>query len=270
MKKDIYQYLSYKAYLNDHIDSKPGHGRGLRSKLAEALNCQTSHISQVLSGESHFNFEQADLVSEFLGHTKDEARFFLLLVHHERAGTPSLKNKIREQIQETQSKRLVLKDRVDVKTVLSKEDQATYYSSWHYAVVHVMLTIEAFQNKDRLAKRLGLSTRRISEILEFLESIGLAKQEAGKYKVGEARIFLGSDSPMITKHHTNWRMQAIQSLDREDFRDDLHYSSAVTVSLKDAFHIKSVLIKHIEEIKAAVRDSGAEEGYCFALDFFKI
>lgn len=73
---------------------------------------------------------------------------------------------------------------------------------------------------------------------------------------------------MISKFHTNWRVQAIRSLDREEFGQDLHYSSAISIAEADFPRIKGMLVKAIEEIKAVIRESEAEAAYSFSLDLF--
>lgn len=271
MKKDVFDFKEYKAYLHAVIASKPKRGRGVRMTLAQAIGAPVSHISQVLGGSSHLSFEQAEGVNEFLGHTQDEAGFFLLLVQHARAGTPALRRRIEGQIQIVLDKRLILKERLGVKAMLSVEDQAIFYSSWVYGAIHVMLTIERFQSREALSRYLGISSKRVGEILEFLISIGLAVQkENGRFGVGTARIHLGNDSPMISKFHTNWRMRAIRSLEEENANQDLHYSSAITISEGDMSRIKSLLVKYIEEIKAIISDSKEEGLHCFSLDFFRL
>lgn len=270
MKANVFSYRSYKAYLRAAIADKTIHGWGSKSALARALSCQTSHISQVLKGQSHFSLEQADNVNNFLDHSRDEAQFFLLLLQLERAGTQSLRDFLQTQLDQLLEKQLVLKNRVNIKRVLSGEDQATYYSAWYYAAVHILITIPGFQTKNEISGYLGLSTRRVSEILDYLVSINLAVKLGNRYRVGDARIYLGSDSSMVAKHHANWRIQAIQSLDRGSTKSDLHYSSVISLSRSDCENIKLQLVKSIEEIKARVKDSKEEELMCFSLDFFKI
>jgi hypothetical protein len=63
-------------------------------------------------------------------------------------------------------------------------------------------------------------------------------------------------------------MKAIQALERQ--KDNLHYSSAVSLSKQDIMKIHSHLVDSIQQVKATVRDSKEEELYCFALDFFRI
>jgi uncharacterized protein (TIGR02147 family) len=270
MKKEIFDYRDYKGYLEAYIRSQPKAGRGLRMAIAEHIGSPVSHISQVLNGNSHLTMEQAEGVNEFLGHTQDEAQFFLFLVQLARAGTPALRKRISSQMQQVLERRLVLKDRLGIKS-LTKEDQMEFYSSWVYGAIHVMLSIPGMQTKEAISRYLGISVKRTAEILEFLVSIGLAKpKEKGRYEIGTARIHLGVDSPLISKFHTNWRMKAIQSLEKENASEDLHYSSVVTISESDFINIKAQLVKQIEDIKAVIKSSPEEGVHCFNIDFFRI
>lgn len=271
MKKDLFDYKDYKSYLSAYIKAQPKGGRGIRLAMAQHMGSPVSHISQILNGKSHLSLEQAESVNEFLGHTQEESQYFILLVQLSRAGTPALRKRLSFQIQQILEKRLILKDRLGVKQTLSKESQMEFYSSWLYGAVHVMLTIPKFQSKETISQHLGISLKRTAEILEFLVSTGLAVQkDKGKFDIGEARIHLGSDSALISKFHTNWRMKAIQSLEKETASEDLHYSSAITISDSDFLKIKSQLVKCIEEIKQVIRDSPAEGVHSFNIDFFKL
>jgi uncharacterized protein (TIGR02147 family) len=270
MKNSVFEYDSFKRYLRDYIRAQVGHGRGFKSKMAKALNCHMTYVSQVLNKDANFSLEQADELNSFLGHTKDESHYFLLLVQLERAGTTSLKNKFKEQIATIHEKRLVLKDRVDIKRVLSPLDQTQYYSAWYYAAIHILVTIPEFQTKENMAKHLHLSLEKVSMILEFLVSIGLVAFENGRYKNGVNRIFLGSDSLMISKHHANWRMKAIESLDR-DSANDIHFSTVVSFAHEDRNRIREFLVKSIEGAREIVRSSKHEQELsCLNVDFFKI
>jgi len=58
-----------------------------------------------------------------------------------------------------------------------------------------------------------------------------------------------------------------KSLDRLD-KKDLHYSSVITASKADADQIKEIMVRAIESVRAVVKNSPDEEGYCYSLDFF--
>ena len=65
-------------------------------------------------------------------------------------------------------------------------------------------------------------------------------------------------------------MKTIQALENEEFTDNLHYSSAVTISEADHDRIKSMLVKTIDEIKKIIKDSKEEGIHVLSFDFFRI
>ena len=127
-----------------------------------------------------------------------------------------------------------------------------------------------FQTRDALARHLHLSVSKIMEVLSFLISTGLAEEEGGKFVAGRMSIYLGDNSPLISKHHTNWRVRAVQSLDTPQMHD-LHYSALSTVNSKDIPVVREILVKAIEEIRTIVKASSPENAlFCYNLDLFGI
>jgi hypothetical protein len=101
----------------------------------------------------------------------------------------------------------------------------------------------------------------VGQVLQFLVSSGLAVEKKGRFQTGPTSLHLGSDSVMISKHHANWRLQAIQALEREQ-PDELHYSSAVTVSRKHVPEVRKILVAAIEQVRSVVKNSTEECLYC--------
>ena len=98
----------------------------------------------------------------------------------------------------------------------------------------------------------------------------LSKCPAGpRYSIGKARIHLGADSPLIARHHINWRLQAMRALEKGE-RENLHYSSSVSISHEDFSKIREILVRAIESVKEVVRPSPEEKAACFAMDWFEI
>jgi uncharacterized protein (TIGR02147 family) len=269
-RREIFQYSDYKRYLNDYIRGLPAHGHGFRSRMAEKAGCRVAFISQVLNGHLHLSLEQSEAMNELLEHTTEESDFFLLLTQYTKAGSAKLRERLGAQMERARQKRLVLKDRVDIKTSLDPAAQATYYSSWHYAAIHILVTIQKFQTREAIADHLALPPRKVGEVLEFLQSAGLVQSNGGRLTAGLNRLCLGSDSPMIARHHTNWRMRAIDSLDH-DPASDVHISTLLSFSEKDLLKLKEQVVNSIEGTRGIARVSSPEEVlYCFCVDFFKV
>ena len=269
MKKTIFDYDNYKNYINERITNSPSKGRGIKLKLSECLSCQTAFISQVLKGVPNFSLEHAVKLNIFFDHTKEEARFFILLLQLERSGSEDLGNFFKNEIKELREKRSDLKNRFDIKNSLKKVDQQVYYSSWLYACIHMMIAVPEFQTPQSISRHLNLPREKIIEILTFLEETGLIEKKGIHYEIGVTKIHLSKDSPQIQRHHTNWRMQAIRSIDINESAD-LHYSTVVSLSKSDVPTVKEILIKAIEECRSVIRDSKEEKIQSICIDFFGV
>ena len=267
-EKQIYDFSDYKAYLQAKVGAKSAR-RGLKSAMAKALSCQPTYISQVLNGHAHLSSEQAADLNEFLNHNKDESHFFLLLLQKDRAGKKNLKKYYQDQMQEVLDRRLNLTKRLGTQNNLSEENRNTYYSSWHPLAIHIALSVPHLQTKEAIAQHFHLPLKKVVSVLEFLVSTGLAQQMGERFTTDNSLVRIGNESTHIQKHHTNWRTQAVESLDREDLQD-LHYSAVVSLSKADARHLKDRMLEHIKEYVNTIRDSKEEEVYSLCLDFFSL
>ena len=72
---------------------------------------------------------------------------------------------------------------------------------------------------------------------------------------------------MISKHHTNFRIQAIRALEKET-SDELHYFGVISVSREDLPKIREVLIQALDQVRTIVKDSSDETVYCYSLNLF--
>jgi uncharacterized protein (TIGR02147 family) len=253
----IFDYRDYKSYLSDRsIES--GLRSGFKSGLANACGCNSACISNVLRGNAHLSAEQANSASFYLKLTPDEMHYFLLILQRARAGTTSLRAYFDVQ------KRLGMKER------LSKSDQAKYYGSWFYAAVHVALSIPRLsRSEEALAEYLGLSIATVKKTLDFLVTTGLAVYSSGRYTIGERHLHLGKNSENIKKHHQNWRIKVLHSLEN-DGEQELHYSSAVTLSRDDAFKVREILLSAIKNSVDLIVKSPEEDVFALIVDFIAL
>jgi len=266
---NIYNFDDYKKYIKKIFDTEV-EGRGRRSKLAEALHCQTGFISQVLNGETHFSLEHGIKINHFLGHNKDEEHFFMLLLQKGRAGSHDLEEYYASQIKFLREKKQEIKNRIAVDATLDEKDYHIYYSQWYFAAIHILSSIPHFQTREAMAQKLQLPLALVTTVLEFLLLKGLVVQKDNLYKIGHTRIHLDKKSPLISKHHTNWRIEAIKSLEHEKSEVDLHYSSILSLAKKDALKIREFLLELLEKSEPILRDSPEEELCALCIDLFEL
>lgn len=265
----VFDYRDYRKYLLDRL-ATTGPTRGLRAKLATVLNCQSAFISQTLEGKTHFSFEHAFKINGFLNHSTDEAHYFMLLVHHDRAGTQELRTYYADQIDFILTKREQVKERVGgQQQQLSVVSQMTYYSQWYFVAVHIAVAIPELRTAESISAYLRIPLVTVKECLNFLESVGLAVAEGSKYNIGKTRMHLSNESPMIHQHHANWRLQALQAVGKSQ-NNSLFYSTLWAISNEDFAKIRKMLLDAIERFDPICMASKEEDLFCLNLDFFRL
>lgn len=268
-KISIYDYKSYRSYLLDWIAQTPAGGRGQRKLMAQAIGCQTPFITQVLNGDYHFSMEQAEACARWLSLPIEEAEFFMLLVQKERAGTKSLMLFLERQIHARREAATQLTKRLQISESLTSEDQQQYYSSWQYPAVHMAMLVPELRTLESLHKYFAIPLPRLMTILDFLTQKKLVRLKDGKYEMLKPVLHLGRDSPLLPKHHANWRLRAIEAIDTAA-PGNFHYSGVVALSKDDFDWAKMKLSATLEEIIERVRGSVDEKVGCLAMDLFSL
>jgi uncharacterized protein (TIGR02147 family) len=264
----VFDFNDYRKYLLSALPTE-GVGRGSRNRLAEQLNCQKGFVSQVLSGRSHFSLEHGMKVCRFLNLDPQEEEYFILLLHRERAGSKDLEKFYNKKIFEITQRRKQINERIQSSSILSEADQMTYYSSWHYIAVHMCLMIPELRTRNAISAHLGVTSTNISKVLDFLLRTGYAEKKGDEYIAGPTRSHLPEYSPLIAKHHTNWRIRAIESLD--SVRDtDMHYSLVMSISDETAEKIKEILLNTIQKIEPELKLAQDKEAFVLNFDLFNL
>jgi uncharacterized protein (TIGR02147 family) len=268
MRPDVFSFDDYRLYLTQALPVE-GEQRGARGRLAKVLNCQSGFVSQVLHGRTQFALEHALKTSEFLGHDDSERSYFMLLVQVGRAGTVELENYYRAEAAHLVKKRTEIRNRIQAKESLSESDRQTYYSTWVYTALHMLLRTEPHQTLRSAAERLRLPERTIKIAMDFLVDRKLAKRRGDQVIASPTRIHLSADSPLVAKHHINWRMRAMQSLDSPN-EIDMHYSAIFSLSEEAATKIRKILLDSLTLAEPVIRDARDETVYALTLDWFRV
>jgi uncharacterized protein (TIGR02147 family) len=265
---EIFGFDDYRAYLRSLIESK-GSKWGLQAKLSKAAGCQASYLSQVLRERAHLTADHVLGLGLFLKLADDEIEFFLKLVEKEKAATPVLKKFLKRQLDETRKHRDDFKHRFKAETVSSVEEQACYYSSWHWMAIHILIGIEGFGSVEAIAKKLSLDRPFVRASLERLEQMGFAVQVDGKWTNTRKNIHLPKESYMTAMNHSNWRQKAIID-SQQRTPGSLHYTALQSISRSDLERFKGIFLDAVEKSRSLVIESGVEEMVCLNCDVFVV
>jgi uncharacterized protein (TIGR02147 family) len=241
-------------------------GRGAFRRIAAALNMHTTLVSQVINGKKCLTEEQATQMCEYMGLNHLETDYFIKLVQYERAGTKLLKETFQRHIEEIRSAAKEIKSRVPESKQLSLQDYAIFYSSWQYALIRLLTSIEQFQTKEAIASRLNLSLSRTQEVLDFLTSRGLCTENRGRYARTEKNTHIEARSPLASRHHQNWRSKSLELLEKLT-PDDLAFTAPVSLAKKDIPRVRALLLDAISEISKIIEKSSAEEVVYLGVDW---
>ena len=263
----VFDFSSHFEYIRTRLDSKKNK-RGVKSQFAEYVRILPAYLSQVLKEKYALSLEQADLANQFFDHSIEESDFFLLLTSKDRAGTESLKKRYQSHINEILSKRKLLVERLGKKKELSNEAQGIYYSSWLYSTIHVACTIESLRTSKALSEHLDVPIEIVGKILNFLEEHSLLVKDMESYKTTNNWLRLGKNSPHIVKHHTNWRLQAINNLETQT-DDDLHYSGIFSLDDKTAQKVKNEFLDFLKQQLKTFESARETDLFAIGIDFFK-
>lgn len=270
---DIYESTNYKKIVLSWIEHPANKKSGVKKELAQAISCQAPFVSHVLNGDYHFSPEQAYACAQWMGLNESETDYFSLLVTWQRAGSNQLKNHLYQKIQKIRKDEVNLKKKVSTDQTLSSNDQITYYSSWHYCAIHMALLNKNLQTFETLQKHFQLSSKRLRHVIDFLIQIGVVTESKGYLKVTKTMIHLEKGSSLVTQHHINWRVKALENLQQSsnDFdNEDLNYSGAISLSEEDFSWIKQKLSALLKEVADKVQNSDDEKLICLNFDCFEI
>lgn len=265
----IFEFNDYKLFLRSEIRRRPNSGRGEFSRLAEYLGINATMVSQIMTGSKDFTLEQAKKVSTYFALPKLETDYLLILVQVERAGTQDLKNYFREKRDELRRESQKISKRISSERVLTDLQRSIFYASHLYSAIHLFCSVDDGQDLESIIKKFDITRTRAQEILQFLISTGLCIQVNGLYKMGTQSTHVEKGSPFLIKHHSNWRIAAIQK--SEDISDDeMMFTANISLSKKDFNKIRETLMQSIQEIANTVKDSPAEEIANLNIDLFWI
>ena len=188
----------------------------------------------------------------------------------QRAGTPSLRKFFDDQLKEIRERHYLIKERIGISNRLSEQNQGFYYSSWHFAAVHMAVTIPRLRSRAALGRALKIPERKLGEVLNFPQHHGSDRQRGRKIPSGLPQLHLSKDSPSIHRHHANWRQQALAQMHSDSAEEDLHYSSVSSVSAADAERIRALLTQAISDAVQLIKDSPEERLIGIGIDLFRV
>lgn len=269
--KSIYNYTDYRKYLNDLFETDD-YKHGAKQKLADAINCKNSQVSNILSGRSHLSIEQVLPVASFISLNKLETDFFMLLVLYARAGSKDLEKYYENKLSVIVNEQKKIISRVihnNEYKKITKEQLIKYYMYWFTPVIHMCLRNSSMQTISGIEKTLRISTNDVEKAISILLELDLVKLDSGRFLPSDQRFHFDKDDYLIKSYHLNCRHLAIRSMD-EKKDSELHYSLIMSIDLESFKKIQEIVLAAIEKVDQEVLKASDQLVYGLCLDLFQI
>lgn len=265
----LFEFKNYKDFVKERIKKMPSGGRGQFRKMALYLEIHPVVVTQVFNGDRDLTLEQAAGLTRFFSMSDLESEFFISLVELNRAGNEALREILKKRIEKLREKSEQMESRVPKNVELSEEAKAIFYSAWYYSGARLASGLEKNFSIDDIAKSINVDRAKVSQAIEFLLQEKLCVMADGKITEGPQFTYLKGDSPFIVKHHTNWRLKAINTMERTKSNKELFFTLPMSLSEELTGKIRTQLVNLVEDITKNVKTAKLQTLYCLNIDWFK-
>lgn len=265
---NIFDYHDYKLCVNDWISEQKRGGHGQFRQLSLQLRINSVVMSQVFRGNRELTLEQAVGVTNYMSLTEMERDFFLLLVQKARAGTHELRQIIEEQIETLRTTSQALKNRIKHQK-FTDEDKAIFYSQWYYSAIRLGLSIPSLSSASSIADYLNLDELLVARVINFLLKHKLVIEKDGQFDLGPQVTHIGHDSPLVNRHHYNWRLKSLQTMEKSN-ELNLHYTGPMALSQEASKKIRKQILEFVEKSTKIAANSPSETLRCLNIDWYDV
>jgi uncharacterized protein (TIGR02147 family) len=264
----IFTFESYKQYVLSRVRAMPSGGKGQFKRMAQSLGVHTSLLSQVFRGEKNLTPEQAHGIARYLGLSESETDYFIELVQLARAGSNDFRRYTRARLEKLRREAEAESGAESpLEEPLSERNRVVFYSNWYYSGIRILTSIPAFQDLDAISEYLQLPKALVSQVMDFLVSSGLCVKQGERIGIGPRHTELRENSPLVARHHLNWRFKAIERMPRVT-PSELFYTSPLSISEADAPEVRKILVEAIERVSRLLARTKPEKAACLSIDWF--
>lgn len=267
---NIFDFDDYRPFLKAFSLELPRKGRGWGARLANFLQVTPVIVSQVIQGHRNFSEEQGLEICEHINLTAEESEYFMSLLRYHRAGSYKLQNYYRKKIEQQKTKAQEIKSRLDDKIEFDEVAKAKYYSEWFYGGVRLYSALDKQEGLEDMAERFGLPKQTLQSVVEFLIQHNLVVQKNdGSFAWTTASTHISRESPLVNRHHKNWRLKAFENMDLRR-ENDLFFTSPMVISKELFEQLHKDILEFIKKQSKKISEADCEELVLLNIDLCRI
>jgi uncharacterized protein (TIGR02147 family) len=264
---EIFNCHTHTEFLENLFNDKKAE-RGLLSRISEALGVHPSYLSRAIKGENNLTPDQGFALGQWLGLEELEKEYLLTLIQRDRAASYKFKENLKAKLDSIRERKNDL-GRDFKSQVVPNQAEATYYTSWLYSAIHILMTINEYNSIAKMAKALRVNEVEIETGLKILEEMGLAQQKNSKWILTNKKVFISNSNALAQCYHSNWsdRLNSILSVyDSKNIR----YTGVHSVSHDDWEKLKQMIRDFLRSLNPVIEPSKEETLIAIRIDAGKV
>ncbi len=241
------------AFLEEELLRRTrANGRYSLRSFARDLGMSPGELSEILRGKRKLSLKAAAKISEVLGFSAEEERYFYRLLR----SSESANSRPTQLTTETLS--------VDLFHVVS---------DWYcFAILNLAETPGFLWDAAKIAKRLGITAQEVRDALLRLERVGLIESDGTSFRVAKDFVFTseGVPSEAIRHYHRSLLEKAKSAVDVQPVFE--RYMSGLGLSLdqKDLGDLHKDFALFMQQIAKKYGNRKGSEVYHLELAFFRL
>jgi uncharacterized protein (TIGR02147 family) len=229
---DLFEYLDFRAFLNDFIDAKKKENPHFSERMiASRLNCNPGFFNRVLKAKRNLSQHYVLKLGAVLKLSAKQKRYFELLVNFNQAKKQIEKDHFFSQLDMFRTSK--------VKQTASAQHEL--YSQWYYTVLRELINLipctdSSEETCQMLAKYFEprVPIELLRQGLTALESLGLLERRgSGVLRVKERFITSGADIPQVITNRVLMQFMDLARLSIDKFPRAQRSLSTLTVSVSE-------------------------------------
>ncbi|MBK24623.1 MAG: hypothetical protein CME70_11565 [Halobacteriovorax sp.] len=268
---NIFNELDYREVLKKTVEERKKIDSSITFQaMASHMRIQKAYLSQVIKGIRDLSQDQLFLATQYLGFSPEESEYLKLLLDYSRCGLADREKVLLREIKIWQKQKNKTSQYIDVEELTQREiNREDYYLDPMNQVVHMGLHCEEFRKDPmKLAAKLFLPKKRISEYINSLQRMGIIQMGAKGIELIDIELHLPKDSAIFHSYKSQCYTNTMNRL--KQIEESKTYNLSVIFSGDDEVRkeINSQFMKFLTKVKKLVGPSESKEVFQMNFDLF--
>ena len=264
MADSIYEHRNYKQALKSRLKIMKRRRPSLSlRKLADAIDIQYTYLSKVLNDDvAQLSEDHLFGLAKELECNSDESEFLFLLRSYQATSDDTRREHLHTRIEETAQKKIL---GAEYASSVEFESEVRYLFEPLAGVINMSLLIPKYQRNPRvLCAELGISQKKLKEVLITIEDIGLIEFNRKDWtikRLQRKRRHFSREHP-LTRSHQSVMKTALQARLNESSEEDKENFMVTFTMDRDGFGRVQKAFKEFIKVVEQESKKGNPESVC--------